>query len=109
MIIQDKQELIYRNMLVILFIVFIAIFYMYSENGRYAYFHKEIVKGIGTYKDIDVGWKVSVLDTRTGTIYQHNFEIAFPGGAITNTFFKEKMATGRFFEAKAGGKYEELK
>ena len=56
---QEKAKLIYRSLLVILFIVFLAILYHYSENGRFTY-HKEIN---------DTETEKYVVDTRTGTIY----------------------------------------
>lgn len=55
----EKSELIYRCVLILLIVAFLAIFYRYSENGRYTY-HKEI-GGL-----IDNKY---VLDTRTGIVY----------------------------------------
>lgn len=51
---QGKAELIYRTILVILFIVFLAILYQYSQNGRYIYIP---------------GDNLAALDSRTGTLY----------------------------------------
>lgn len=57
---RDQTELIYRSIIIILFLVSLAIFYQYSQNGRYTY-HKEI-------SDIG-GDNKYVVDSRTGTIY----------------------------------------
>jgi len=59
----EKLELAYRGVLILLIIFFLAIFYQYSENGRYSY-HKEIQDFID---------KRYVVDTRTGIIYGETF------------------------------------
>lgn len=84
MIIQDKQELIYRSILVILIIVFLAIFYGYSENGRYTSFHRETG---GMYEQY-------LVDSRTGTVcgeirsavspYWQFYVIELPTGKVWN-------------------------
>jgi hypothetical protein len=81
---QNKSELICRGILVILFIAFLAIFYRYSENGRYAY-NKEIGEG---YEN------KYVVDTRTGTIYEWHF-ISPPGLSPSEGFYKVELQTGR--------------
>ncbi len=62
---QGKAELIYRGILLILFIVFLFIFWQYAEkyaeNGRYTYYHEVYDNGVHRY----------VVDTRTGTLYGH--------------------------------------
>jgi len=58
---QNRAELIYRSLLILLFVAFLVIFYRYSENGRYTY-HKYLYNN---------GEDRYVVDTRTGTVYGH--------------------------------------
>jgi len=79
---QDKAELIYRGIIIILFVVFLAIFYQYSENGRYTY-HKEIEENlINKY----------VVDTRSATIYGICNRV--PG---TGYFYKMELQTSKMW------------
>jgi hypothetical protein len=83
---QNKQELIYRSVLVILFIVLLAILYRYSENGRYTY-HKEIT---------DNGDDKYVVDTRTGTIYGRAYSFFDGNESLSGTlFYKIELQTGK--------------
>jgi hypothetical protein len=81
---QTKSDLIYRGILVILFIILLLIFHQYSENGRYIY-HKEIK---ATFDD------KYVVDTRTGTIYGI---INFPEGKPSEFSYKIDLKTGKLW------------
>ena len=85
---QDKPELIYRSILVILFIVFLAIFYGYSENGRYAYYNEKIDNSSQT------GHERYVVDTRTGIMYGHIFVV---GEDPQDWYYKNELTTGKYW------------
>jgi soluble lytic murein transglycosylase-like protein len=55
--ISNKAELMYRSLIIILFIVFLATFYQYSQNGRYRYTKMS-------------GYNAYVIDSRTGEVFQ---------------------------------------
>jgi hypothetical protein len=81
MVVDNKAELIYRSIVIILFIVLLAVFCQYSENGRYTY-HKEIYN---TTND------KYVADSRTGTIYGY-----YEGETFAKTYFyKIELQTGK--------------
>lgn len=72
----DKINLILRGVIIVLFIILLAIFYQYSENGRYTYHHSNN--------------EIYIVDSRTGTYYLHDIEhkcvyiIDAPSGNILN-------------------------
>jgi hypothetical protein len=90
---QDKPELIYRSILVILFIVLLAILYGYSENGRYAYFHKEKID----IPNVQKGHDKYVIDTRTGIIYGHIFTVSSIPAYDQDCYYREELTTGKFW------------
>jgi len=78
----EKAELIYRSVLILLIVAFLAILYQYSENGRYT-FHKEIN---------DTTTNKYVVDTRSGIIYGE-----VTGGFTSNNFYKINLKTGEIW------------
>jgi len=78
----DIGKIVFRIVLILLFIAFLAIFYQYTENGRYSY-HKEI----GNLID-----NKYVVDTRTGIIYG---EVHSTVGQ--SNFYKMDLKTGQIW------------
>ena len=77
MTIIEKIGLLFRGIIIVLFIILLVIFYQYSANGRYTYRHSN-----------DDIW---MLDSRTGILYlmsinkKERCKIDLPSGNILFT------------------------
>ena len=88
---QDKPEIIYRSILVILFIIFLDILYGYSENGRYRYYNEKIENSSMT------GNERYVVDTRAGIIYGHIDTIGDTAQETNDWYYKNELTTGKYW------------
>jgi len=82
----EKLNLIYRGILILLILAFLAIFYQYSENGRYAY-HREFSE------QTTDEW---VVDTRTGIIYGYSISDK-PGKEQERRSYKIDLRSGKIW------------
>jgi hypothetical protein len=73
----EKADLIYRSILILLFIAFLVIFYQYSQNGRYTY-HRA--------KDDAYEYQY-IVDSRTGIAYGYAEPIDILHSNITHLFY----------------------
>ena len=78
----DHVGLIFRGILIALLIIFLVVFYQYSENGRYIYHDRSS----------ENQWDEYAFDTRTGTVY----------GYFSNPDSKEKPPTFYKIELQTG-------
>ena len=80
---QDKIDIVYKALLVILLAIFLVIFYQYSENGRYTHYiyNGEVVTE-------------RIIDSRNGVIFCLSsgkaYKIDYPSGQMTITPFERK-------------------